>query len=105
MSKHVIFMRLTERGASDIDSAIAALEGVRADLFEPLSITEESLLLTMGQYDVVTVFDTDDPSYAAFYSLELARTGYFHTETVCGFGREEFKTAVAQIRLTRGRVE
>ena len=101
---HVIYMKFTEAGAHNLDDALEALEAVQADLFTALDIREVSLLLTMGQHDLVTVFEAEDPHIAAFYSLELAHSGYFRTETVCGFEREDFKAAVQQIKLTRGRV-
>jgi len=99
---HVLFMKLTAAGAKDLEAALAAVDATRADLLAPLEIREESFLVTMGEFDLITVFEVADTSAAAFYALELARTGYVTTHTVCGFTPGDLKAAVAQIKLTRG---
>jgi uncharacterized protein with GYD domain len=101
----VILMQLTERGSQDLDVALDAVDAATAVMTTAFHIDEVVKLVTLGGFDIVTVFRATDASVAAFYALELSRGGYVSTTTVCGYAPSEFRTWYAANKVTRDQSE
>jgi uncharacterized protein with GYD domain len=54
----------------------------------------QSLYLTMGQYDLVGMFDAPDDAIAARFTLMLGRLGNVRTVTMKAFPEEAYRQII-----------
>jgi uncharacterized protein with GYD domain len=98
---HVILMKLTPEGAKDPVAALAALDKIRTAAVDPLGLKNEQSYALMGEYDFISIFENADSDIAAFYSLELAKTGFVTTQTHYGFPSDTFCRVIPKGGPTR----
>jgi uncharacterized protein with GYD domain len=86
---YIQFHKYTQQGVSDIKGSpdrIAAARTVAAQA----GIKIVGVWLTMGQYDLVAIFDAPDDQTMATFTLALARVGNVTTTTARAFSEDEF---------------
>jgi uncharacterized protein with GYD domain len=96
MAHYVTLMRWTTQG-------IAGLPAWRERVEEGERIIEEAggklvgVYVTMGQYDVVEIFEAPDDGIAIEILMKLQRFGAEHTETLRAFTRDEAEQIIRRL--------
>ena len=96
MPHYVTLMRWTSQG-------IAGLPAWRERIEEGERIIDETggklvgVLVTMGRYDVVEIFEAPDDDVAMEILMKLNRYGAEHTETLRAFTREEAEEIIRRL--------
>ena len=99
MPIYVVLSNFTEKGREDIKNTSARLDRL-TPVADKLGVKVLANAITMGQYDVVTVFDgPNDETIAQVIGTELSR-GFVTTQTMRGFSVEEFKRVTDTIQGT-----
>jgi uncharacterized protein with GYD domain len=96
MPLYVVLSTFTEQGRSDIKHTSDRLDRL-SPVAEKLGVKVVANAITMGSYDVVTVFEApNDEVIAQVIGTVLAR-GFVTTQTMRGFSVEEFRKVTADI--------
>jgi uncharacterized protein with GYD domain len=96
MALYVVLSTFTEQGRSDIKNTSDRLDRL-APVADKLGVKVVANAITMGPWDVVTVFDApDDETVAKVIATVLAR-GYVTTQTMRGFSSDEFRRITSSI--------
>ena len=90
MPLYVVLSQFTEQGRTDIKSTSDRLERL-GPVADKLGVKVLANAITMGEYDVVTVFEApNDETIAQVIGTVLSR-GYVTTRTMRGFTADEFR--------------
>jgi len=99
MPMYVVLSTFTEKGRDDIKNTSARLDRL-TPVAEKYGVKVLASAITMGQYDVVSVFEApNDEVIAQVIGTVLAR-GFVTTQTMRGFSPEEFKRITDSIAAT-----
>ena len=90
MPTYITLTQFTQQGAQHIKDLPGGVEKNR-EAFKKAGIEIKGWYLTMGQYDVVTVFDAPNDEVAAKTMMMLALQGNVRTQTMRAFSFDEFK--------------
>ena len=89
-------MRWTSRGLGGLPAWRDRIEeGER--LIEAAGGKLVGVYITLGQYDMVEIFEAPDDDLAAEILLKLQRFGAEHTETLRAFTREEAENIIRRL--------
>ncbi len=97
MPTYVMLANWTDQGLKAIHDAARRLDDARKTL-EEMGGHFQALFLTMGQYDLVGVYDAPDDAVAARYTLMLARLGNVRTTSMKAFPEEAFRQIIHSLR-------
>ena len=90
MANYITLVQLTQQGAQQLREIPNRVEQNRANI-QKLGCELKSWHLTLGQYDVVAVFDAPNEEAAARASMLICSTGNAKTQTLRAFTMDEFK--------------
>jgi len=88
MAKYVVLITWTDQGVQSMtDSPQRATQA--AQMMEQLGGHMETILWTLGRYDLVVIFEAPDDATAAAIGLRTAQTGATRTEILRAFDAGE----------------
>src|SRR5215216_2361745 len=90
MATYISLVNFTAKGAESIKDGTARLDAAKQGL-QALGGELKSWYLTMGQYDVVFIFEAPDDEAAARGILTLSAQGNVRTETMRAFTEDEYR--------------
>lgn len=96
MPTYITLYRYTEKGAKEIKKAPARLTANKEKV-AAMGINLKGFYLTMGRYDLVTVFEAPDDETAAKVLLTIGMQGNVSSETLRAFDEDEFRQIVAAL--------
>ena len=88
MAKYVILVTWTDQGVKAAADTVARADKVR-ELGTGLGATIETILWTMGRYDIVVVVESPDNATAARFAAKVSALGNVRTETLPAFTADE----------------
>ena len=88
MAKYVILVNWTEQGIRDVSKTTERAQQVH-QLAQQLGGTMETLLWTLGRYDLVAICEMPDDETAALMGLRVSGMGSTRTETLRAFTADE----------------
>jgi uncharacterized protein with GYD domain len=88
MAKYVVLINWTDQGVREAKDTVRRYEQARAS-FEQMGARIETVLWTMGRYDIVAVVDAPDDETATAAVARLGSGGYVRTETLRAFTADE----------------
>ncbi|MGE0416787.1 MAG: GYD domain-containing protein [Acetobacteraceae bacterium] len=97
MPTYVMLANWTDQGLKAIQDATRRMDDARKTL-EEMGGHFQSLFLTMGQYDLIGIYDAPDDAVAARYTLILARLGNVRTTSMKAFPEEAFRQIIHSLR-------
>jgi uncharacterized protein with GYD domain len=96
MPHYISLMRWTSRGLGGLPAWRDRIEeGER--LIEAAGGKLVGVYITLGQYDMVEIFEAPSDEVAAEILMRLQRHGGEHTETLRGFTREEAEEIIRRL--------
>ncbi len=96
MSRYIVLVNFTEKGAASVKESPARAEAFRAAAGR-LGATVESVFWTLGPHDGVIVLSAPDEATAAAVGLQLSKAGNVRTCMLRAFDETEFKGVVAKV--------
>lgn len=96
MAKYVSLLRFTAKGLGAVKESPDRSDKVRA-LGDKVGAQVQDIFWTIGQYDVVMVYEAPDDETATAFMLGVARRGNVTTETLRAFDAGEFKAIVGRL--------
>jgi len=96
MATYVSLVSFTPKGAESLKDGAARLDAAKEGL-KALGGELKGWYMTMGQYDVVFIFEAPDDETAARGILALAAQGNVRTETMRAFAEDEYRKIIAAL--------
>ena len=96
MAKYVVLVDWTDQGVRNAKDTVDRFEQAR-EAFQQLGVTFDTVLWTLGRYDIVAILDAPDDATLAVALLRLAGAGNVSTETLRGFTPEEVRDFLAKL--------
>ena len=96
MATYITLFQFTQQGAQQIKETPARFEKNR-EAMQKIGLELKSWHVTMGQYDVVAVFDAPNDEAVAQMALAIGLQGNVRTQTMRAFSIEEFKKIVSTL--------
>jgi len=97
MPTYVMLANWTDQGIKTIADGPKRVDAAKAMLVD-MGGSFRSLHMTMGQFDMVGVYDAPDDDDAARFSLLLGQLGYVRTTSMRAFPEEAYRQIVNSLR-------
>jgi uncharacterized protein with GYD domain len=96
MPTYISLMNYTDRGIHEVRKSPQRLDAAKAQL-EDMGGTFRSFFLTMGQYDLVLVYEAPDDAISARFQLLLGAQGNVRTMTMKAFPEAAYREIIASL--------
>ena len=96
MTIYIMLANWTEQGAKNIRDSPRRLDAAKREL-EEVGGSFKSFYMTMGDYDIVAVYEAPDDAVAARFTLQVARQGNIKTRTLKAFPEAAYREIVASL--------
>lgn len=96
MSTYIAFANWTDQGARAIRESPRRLDAAKRQL-EDMGGRFVSFWMTMGEHDMVFVYETPDDAVAARFTLLLSGLGSVRTKTMKAFPEAAYREIVASL--------
>ncbi len=97
MPSYVLLANWTDQGVRSIAELPRRLDTAKRELHE-MGGQFRQILMTMGQFDLVAVYDAPDDAVAARFTLMLGKLGNVRTTSLKAFPEEAFRQIVNSLR-------
>lgn len=96
MDKYFVLMRLTDKGSNRLDDVAELLEGVRTKMQQDGFIAPDSAIHVLfgGSFDFIAECEASTFDDAAYFAIELAKTGVVLTATQRAYSVGDLETMV-----------
>ena len=96
MTTYVALANWTDQGVRTVSDSPRRLDAARKTL-EEMGGRFVSLLMTMGEHDLVLVYEAPDDAVAARFTLLLGRQGSVRTKTLKAFPEPAYRAIIASL--------
>jgi uncharacterized protein with GYD domain len=96
MPTYVMLARWTDQGIRAISDNPRRVDTAKKALAE-MGGQFRALYMTMGEYDLVGIYDAPDDAVAARFTLVLGRLGNVRTTSMKAFPEEAFRQIIASL--------
>jgi uncharacterized protein with GYD domain len=93
MTSYIMLAKWTDQGIRNVRESPARVDKTRK-LLQEMGGDFRQFFLTMGEYDMVAIYEAPDDAVAARFSLELGALGYIRTETLKAFPEAAYREIV-----------
>lgn len=90
MAKYVALFNWTDQGVQNAKDSVQRVEQARS-AFQQIGMTIETVVWTLGRYDLVAVFDAPDDETVTRGMVQLAAQGNVRSETLRAFTADEMQ--------------
>lgn len=97
MPTYVMLANWTEQGMRTIEDSPKRIDTARKQL-EEMGGRVQSVLMTMGIYDLIITYDAPDDAVAARYTLLLGKLGNVRTSSLKAFPEEAYRQIMNSLR-------
>jgi uncharacterized protein with GYD domain len=97
MTTYIALINYTDRGIRDVKDSPKRLDAGRAALRE-MGGDIKAFYMTMGDIDLVAIFEAPDDAVAARFILMLGSLGNVRTKTLKAFPEGAYREIVASLR-------
>jgi uncharacterized protein with GYD domain len=84
MATYILLATYTEQGLRGIKDTVKRTEAVR-EMAKKAGVTMKESYWTLGQYDVVAVFEAPDDAAMTAFALTVSKLGHVKTQTLRAF--------------------
>jgi uncharacterized protein with GYD domain len=96
MATYVILGNFTDQGIHNVRDTLTRAEALR-DMARRFNVSVRETYWTLGQYDVLAIFDAPDEQSMTALALALGQAGNIRTQVLRTFNREEMKGILAKV--------
>jgi uncharacterized protein with GYD domain len=94
MTTYILLANWTDHGARTVKDSPRRLDTAKAALRE-LGGEIKSFFLTMGEFDVVVIYEAPDDAVAARFTMQLGMLGNIRTRTMKAFPEAAYREIIA----------
>jgi len=94
---YVMLADWTDQGLKAIADGPKRVDAAKK-MLEEMGGSFRSLYMTMGQHDMIGIYDAPDDAVAARFSLMLGQMGYVRTTSMKAFPEEAYRQIVNSLR-------
>jgi len=96
MATYIMLANWTDQGIRGIKDSPGRLDTAKKAL-KDLGGEFKTFFMTMGEYDMVALYDAPDDAAAAKFALLLAKQGNVRTKTLKAFAETEYRQIVSAV--------
>ncbi|MGD9509192.1 MAG: GYD domain-containing protein [Geminicoccaceae bacterium] len=96
MAHYIALVSYTDKGMANVKDSPARLDRARA-LLREMGGEFHQMFLTMGQHDMVLVYEAPDDAIAARFTLRLGMLGYVRTTTLKAWPEAAYREIIAHL--------
>jgi uncharacterized protein with GYD domain len=96
MATYVALANWTDQGVRNIGDAPRRLDAMKK-LLADMGGTAKAFYMTIGQFDMVLIYETPDDAVAAHFTLKLSQSGNVRTQTLKAFPEQSFREIIASL--------
>ncbi len=96
MTTYIMLANWTEQGARNVRESPRRLDVAKKALRE-MDGEFKSFFMTMGDYDLVAVYEAPDDAVAARFTLQLGMLGNIRTRTLKAFPEAAYREIIASL--------
>ncbi|SDR47700.1 Uncharacterized protein, contains GYD domain [Rhizobiales bacterium GAS191] len=96
MTTYIMLANWTDQGVRNVKESPRRLDAARKALRE-MGGDFKSFYLTMGDYDMVAVYEASDDAVAARFTMQLGMLGDVRTRTLKAFPEAAYREIVASL--------
>jgi len=96
MATYILLGRYTAQGLKDIKKTTQRAQTVK-QMAAKAGLNMKETYWTLGQYDVVAVFEAPDDEAMTAFALSVARSGNVTTQTMRAFASTEMDTMLSKV--------
>ncbi|HZZ62822.1 MAG TPA: GYD domain-containing protein [Roseiarcus sp.] len=96
MSTYIALANWTPEGIRVVGNAADRLDAVKK-LMADMDCRYHSIHMTMGEYDLILIYDAPDDAVAARLTLQIAKQGFVRTKTLKAFPEQAFREIVKSL--------
>jgi uncharacterized protein with GYD domain len=96
MTTYVMLATWTERGINEVKDAPRRLDAAK-QLLKDMGGEMKAFYLTMGDVDMVAIYEASDDAVAARFSLQLAMLGSVRTRTLKAFPEAAYRAIITSL--------
>jgi uncharacterized protein with GYD domain len=100
MATYIVLNTFTEQGIRTIKDTVSRADAVR-DVARKFGVTLKDIYWTLGEYDVVALFEANDDASMTAFTLALGAQGNVRTQMLRGLNREEMRAVLAKMAQAR----
>jgi uncharacterized protein with GYD domain len=93
MTTYVVLANWTDQGARNVKDSPRRLDATKAALKE-LGGEIKSFFLTMGEYDIVMIYEAPDDAIAARFTMQMSMLGNIRTRTLKAFPEAAYREII-----------
>ena len=93
MTTYVVLANWTDQGARTVKESPRRLDAAKAALRD-LGGEVRSFFLTMGEYDMVMIYEAPDDAIAARFTMQLGMMGNIRTRTLKAFPEAAYREII-----------
>ncbi len=96
MATYIVIGHFTEQGIKTVKDAAKRADAVKA-LAKKCGVVVKNIYWTLGQYDVVGIFDAPDDASITALGLSVAAQGNVRTQTLRAFDVADMKAILGKL--------
>ncbi len=96
MTTYIMLANWTDQGARNVRESPRRLDVAKKAL-EEMDGEFKSFFMTMGDYDLVAVYEAPDDAVAARFTLQLGMLGNVRTQTLKAFPEAAYREIIASL--------
>jgi uncharacterized protein with GYD domain len=100
MATYIVLCNFTEQGIRNVRETTQRADAVR-EMARKFGVSVKDIYWTLGAYDVVTVFETNDEAAITALCLAIGQAGNVRTQMLRGFNKDEMKGVLAKLAQVR----
>jgi uncharacterized protein with GYD domain len=97
MATYIVLVSWTDQGVRTVNDSAKRLDAGRK-LLEDMGGRLEAVYMTLGEYDMVSVYEAPDDAIAARYTLMLSKQGNLRTKTLKAFPEAAYREIIASLK-------
>jgi uncharacterized protein with GYD domain len=95
MATYILLASYTEQGIKGIKDTVKRTEAVK-EMAKKAGLTMKESYWTLGQFDVVAVFEAPDDESMTAFALSVAKLGNVKTQTLRAFSSNEMTSILGK---------
>ena len=96
MTTYIILANWTDQGIRNVKESPRRLDAAKAAL-QDMGGELKAFFLTMGDYDMVAVYEAPDDAVAARFTLQVGQLGNIRSRTLKAFPEAAFREIIASL--------
>ncbi len=96
MTTYIMLANWTDKGIRNVKDSPRRLDAAKK-LLQDVGGEFKSFFLTMGDYDIVAVYEASDDAVAARFTLQVAQLGNIRTQTLKAFPEAAYREIIASL--------